>query len=234
MSKVIYKNPIINLGTGMLGKQHSRLTKSKMSNLAKGKGNSFFGKIHTEETRERMKINHMGNKNAQFGKHHSEATKLKISKANKGRVCSEEARKKIGEANKGNKYNLSRHPSEITRKKLSLALLGKRSGDKHPMWKGGITSVNIQARNTIEYDIWRNGNFARDGYTCQKCWIRGGKLIAHHVLNFAEWVELRFAIDNGITLCKECHKLFHKKYGNQHNTREQLEEFLIKVNLIIK
>jgi len=37
---------------------------------------------------------------------------------------------------------------------------------------------------------------------------------------------IRFAIDNGITLCKECHQSFHKKYGKKNNTKEQLEKIL--------
>jgi len=36
----------------------------------------------------------------------------------------------------------------------------------------------------------------------------------------------RTSIDNGITLSKEVHKEFHKRYGIKNNTREQLEEFI--------
>ena len=75
-------------------------------------------------------------------------------------------------------------------------------------------------------NLWRNAVYARDGYTCQKTGIKGGKLTVHHILNFSSHKELRFAINNGITLLVQEHKNFHKKYGIKNNTREQLSEFL--------
>ena len=68
--------------------------------------------------------------------------------------------------------------------------------------------------------------FERDNFTCQKYDIRGGLLVAHHINNFSEFPELRFAIDNGITLSQKAHNDFHKIYGKINNTKEQLEEFL--------
>jgi 5-methylcytosine-specific restriction endonuclease McrA len=106
-------------------------------------------------------------------------------------------------------------------------------GEKAPNWKGGITPINKQIKNSIQYHLWRKVVFARDNWTCQKCGARNGNgktiyLHPHHILNFAEHPELRFAIDNGITLCRKCHIEFHKRYGNRNNTKEQLEEFLNK------
>ena len=156
------------------------------------------GEKMTKESREKMSKVKMGNKNA-LGYKHKKETKQKISKALTGRVVSDE-----------------------TRKKESLL----RKGEKHYNWKGGITNNNNKIRNSEEYRLWRKSCFERDNFTCQKTGVSGGKLIVHHINNFADFPELRFAIDNGITLSEEAHIRFHKLYGRSNNTKEQLEEFL--------
>jgi hypothetical protein len=99
-------------------------------------------------------------------------------------------------------------------------------GDKNPSWKGGVTPESHKIRNSIEYSLFRKSCFERDNFTCQKTRVSGGDLIVHHINNFKDFPELRFAIDNGITLSRQSHNEFHKKYGFKNNTREQLEEFL--------
>ena len=83
---------------------------------------------------------------------------------------------------------------------------GKTTGKNHHLWKGGITPINKIIRKSIEYKLWRKAVFERDNYTCQECKIRGSILNPHHIKPFSLYPELRFAIDNGQTLCVECHK----------------------------
>lgn len=56
-----------------------------------------------------------------------------------------------------------------------------------------------------EYKEWRKKVFKRDNYTCREC---GEKryLQAHHIKQVALFPELMFDVDNGETLCKECHQ----------------------------
>jgi len=91
------------------------------------------------------------------------------------------------------------------RKKLSE--IHKANREKNHLWKGGITEINSKIRNSLEYRLWREAVFKRDNYQ----WVWGGKehgkkLHADHIKPFADYPELRFAIDNGRTLCEECHK----------------------------
>lgn len=80
-----------------------------------------------------------------------------------------------------------------------------RKGEKAPCWKGGKTSESMMVRNSKEYEQWRISVFERDGFVCQQCGIKGGKLAAHHIKPFSKNKELRMLISNGITLCWPCH-----------------------------
>ncbi len=155
-----------------------------------------------------------GNPAGMKGKHQSEEAKKKISESNiksgrippsnLGKKHSEEHRKRIGLANKG------KIRTEETKEKLSLAHIGKKtpwnSGEKCHLWRGGKTPLNKQIRRSIEYKIWRRAVFERDNFTCVWCKERGVELNADHIKPFAYYPELRFAIDNGRTLCVSCHR----------------------------
>lgn len=152
----------------------------------------------------------------------------------KGSKMSEESRKKMSKSLIGNTRHFGKKHSTETRRKMSEALKGHKAwnkgvsfnvGEKHPNWKGGITPENNKIRNSLEIQLWRKSVFERDDFKCRKC-INGGRLIAHHIRNFSEEIELRTSIENGITFCKNCHKEFHKKYGRKNNNREQINEFL--------
>ena len=129
----------------------------------------------------------------------------------RGVALSEEHKKKLSEALKGKRpKNLESLYTPELNKKRSIAL----SGEKSPHWKGGVTPINEMIRKSLEYRLWREAVFKRDNYTCTWCGDKtSGNLNADHIKQFAYFPELRFAIDNGRTLCRECHKKT-STYGN--------------------
>lgn len=70
---------------------------------------------------------------------------------------------------------------------------------------------SIEGRRCPEYKAWRKSVYERDAYTCQKCGKKGGRLNAHHIKPYASYMELRYSVPNGITLCEMCHKCEHGK-----------------------
>ena len=70
---------------------------------------------------------------------------------------------------------------------------------------------NKRQRHLPQYIIWRIEVFQRDNYTCLDCGQKGGNINAHHLKEYAKFPELRFNIENGVTLCELCHKKKHKR-----------------------
>jgi hypothetical protein len=195
------------------------------------KGNKInLGRWQSEETRRKIS-------EAQKGRKLSEEHKRKTSETMKGKKpyqMTDEIRKKISQSLKGTKHvgsftsekmkgnvpwNKGKpgfKQSEETKLKKSMAMRGKRVGEKSSNWKGGITPINERIRRSLEYKLWRTAVFKRDNYTCIWCGVVGGRLNADHIKPFSQYPELRFAIDNGRTLCVKCHETT-ETYGGRMN-----------------
>lgn len=131
-----------------------------------------------------------------------------------GRKMSENNKRKLLEANTGRPgWMLGKHHSVETRRKISEA----NSGEHSYLWKGGISSINKKIRRGIEFRLWREAVFARDNWTCQMCGRRGLEIHPDHIKQFAFHEDLRFAIDNGRTLCKTCHFTLPTTRSKKHN-----------------
>lgn len=115
--------------------------------------------------------------------------------------------------------------------KIGYLNKGRNLKENSPLWKGGY-EYHKQLRSTDEYRKWRRSVFLRDNYTCQCCGRRifrdeNGKFFmnAHHIKCFVDNPSVRFDIDNGVTLCRDCHKLLHSEYG-VHTTTADYDNFI--------
>ena len=188
------------------------------------------GKHHSEKSSHKMSLSRIGKKLSPESIQKRTETRRrlylegKLVGGMKGKHQSEEAKKKIGEASK------NRRMSDITRKKIS----GKNSY----LWKGGITSLHDYIRNSLQYKRWVCSCMIRDNWTCIICKKRGGDLHAHHIVLFSDILKEHnirtksqarlckelWDINNGITLCEECHKLTHKYLKSVQNQLTERRE----------
>lgn len=143
----------------------------------------------------------------------SDEHKNKISISN-SKPHTDERKKNISISHKGKKIS-EEHKSKIRNK-----FIGLRIGENHPMWKGGRSIIRNRLRQSFEYKNWRKLVYERDNYTCEICNSNKNYLNCHHIITFASISETEklhtyedylncdalWDINNGITLCKNCHE----------------------------
>lgn len=141
----------------------------------------------------------------------------------KGKTCTEKTKDKISKSSIGNvPWNKGKKCPEISKRVSGInhPMFGvHRCGENAPCWRGGITPLHKSIRQCDQYINWRTQIFGRDNFTCRECGQRGIYFEAHHIKKFSNILyennittleqalqcnEL-WDLNNGITLCKECH-----------------------------
>jgi 5-methylcytosine-specific restriction endonuclease McrA len=128
----------------------------------------------------------------------------------KGRVVSEETRNKLSESKLGK----------------SISSKGKRRNKIAWNNKGYITKLNHAIRTDLNNLKWRSDCMRRDQWTCRNCGKKRN-LEVHHLMSVSHIIDtynlknivdainckILWDLDNGITLCEECHELIdiHRK-----------------------
>ena len=191
----------------------------------KGRISPMKGKKHSDETKLKIKESVL-----RFGYKPTEEFKKRLSQIMTGRKHSEKTKKKLSVINTGKKH------SPESRRKMGMR------GAKNPAWRGGRVSLVESIRKSIDYSLWREAIFRRDNWTCVWCYQRGCKIQADHINPFANILKenniqtLKQAlsckelwnIDNGRTLCKECHS---KTATHGWRTYNQLRKFYKNENI---
>ena len=142
----------------------------------------------------------------------SKERKRKISEALK----KSEALKRFHEKRKGVSRVMSaewlEHIRLANQKKIGMRLsletrqkMSQHEGEERYNWKGGIRR---DTGNQLEVKLWRDQVLCRDNHTCQECGNSG--TIAHHIFDWETYPDLRFDIDNGLSVCRGCHMKIHE------------------------
>lgn len=149
-----------------------------------------------------------------------------ISRGMKGYVKTTEHRANLSKAHKGipeteaskqanSRGQIGKKMSEQSKQKISEAF----TGEKHWNWQGG--KPKLKRYGDPRYYPWQIAVFERDNFTCQHCGYQnthGDFLNAHHIQRWNDAPDLRFDVDNGLTLCRDCHKREHGKKPRPQET----------------
>jgi len=148
----------------------------------------------------------MARSSTTFKKGHGTSDALKIANANRCRI---------------NIPHLGKNHSDKVKKQISDSRKGKGLRERNGAWNGGTSKIVKLVRVMPEYSQWRSNIFQRDNWTCKTCNKNGIYLTAHHIKSFiniikenniSNTIEARncrelWDINNGVTLCENCHSL---------------------------
>lgn len=182
---------------------------------------------------------------SQKGKIVSEKTRLKQSLKKKGIKLSEERINKLKNKtpwnkNKGNvllickvcnsekivkPYRNSKFCSKNCKNKYSNLM----RGETHWNYKGKESRNEQTKRNWAIYKEFKKLVHIRDNNKCFIC-KKSGKNDVHHIEAWTNNFEKRFSIENGITVCKNCHLEIHKTCGFKNYSSEKFKESYLNGN----
>lgn len=137
---------------------------------------------------------------------------------------------------------LSKRKKYCSRKCSNLYRTGKtilkNYGKNNYNWKGGTTPLRTSIWKNFKSVEWRSLIFERDNFTCQMpdCDKTESFLNAHHIKKFSDILQENniktvedaenckelWNINNGITLCKKCHRKIKCKEEEYADTFHQI------------
>ena len=130
-----------------------------------------------------------------------------------------EVGKKISEVKKGHLV------SKEAREKISKTLEGRFTGENSPVWIQDRSNVKKQdnRRDDSDYKIWRQSVYRRDNWKCKiNDGVCKGRIEAHHIFAWKTNPELRYEVNNGITLC-------HFHHPRSVEKQNSLKSYFIKL-----
>jgi hypothetical protein len=98
---------------------------------------------------------------------------------------------------------------------------GERSDESKiniSLGKGGEGILHNSPFNYYKLGKWSKAVKERDDYICQHCYLDGipgtGEIEAHHIVSKSLFPQYAYDLDNGQSLCRECHFIEHQKRPN--------------------
>ncbi len=111
---------------------------------------------------------------------------------------------------KRNPFFSKKHSPEMILKLKEINKNKAKRGEKAYQWIKDRNKLQTSRRKSYDtkYRYWMASVKKRDNWKCRIADINcDGRLEAHHILNWKYYPELRYEINNGITLCRAHHPL---------------------------
>ena len=124
-----------------------------------------------------------------------------------------------------NKKGLQSHSSE-TKIRIGLTL----AGEKNYQWIPDRTKLKTGREKCYDtrYKYWMLEVKKRDNWKCRIADVNcDGRLEAHHILDWEKYPELRYVVNNGITLCHAHHP---RGRGNEAKLSPYLQSLVAERN----
>jgi len=89
-----------------------------------------------------------------------------------------------------------------------------KTGKLNPRWMGGLSAERQTKYARCFWKELAKSVLKRDGYKCQECGVghtKNNRLVVHHIKQWSCYPELRFELNNLITVCELCHKKKHSR-----------------------
>lgn len=133
-------------------------------------------------------------------------------------------REKRSKSMMGNKNGKGRPKGYKHTTEWRLRMSEMKRGTNAPSYIDGKGRERANKRNqewryNTHYQMWREGVFKRDNYRCQICGEKGRYLQAHHIVMVKDNEDLKYDIDNGVTVCAEHHWSFYHRKGGLLRTK---------------
>lgn len=113
---------------------------------------------------------------------------------------------------------------------LNREITSSRTGPLNHLWDSTLTDEERNLYRNNQQKVWSKLVRKRD----KSCVVCGAEkeLLAHHLNSYASNKEARYDINNGVTLCRKCHKDFHCNFMGDYRvpcTSKDFEEYLLQV-----
>lgn len=114
---------------------------------------------------------------------------------------------------------------------LSREMSKARVGELNQVWNPNLTDEERAGNRGGKITTWAKAVKTRDDFICQVCGSME-KLVAHHLNGYKNNPDARYDVENGVTMCRDCHADFHVNFMGRYRTpctKQDFDDYVLQV-----